>query len=319
MPDLGEWKDSRVRQGAGEKMWCVGMTFERLGPKGLDYRPCRYGASRLLFRGPKQDLREPHVLFLGGTATYGKFLRDPFPSLVAKETGIPAVNLGVVNAGADLYLSDSSFMDLTRGAVVTVLKVLGAQNLSNRYYTVHPRRNDRFVQASALLKTIYRDVDFTAFHYTRHMLCHLEHLSPERFAILVAELKEAWVARMGDLIAAIDGPVVLNWFSTRPMSVDVSCRMPMAEQGDPLFVDGEMIAQLRGMVAEVVETVPAAEAGTEGMVFSQMEAAAARTQFNARAHAENAANLAAALHRLVPEPGEEQERPRRRADDIPQK
>ena len=28
---------------------------------------------------------------------------------------------------------------------------------------------------------------------------------PERFAILVAELKEAWVARMGDLIAALRG------------------------------------------------------------------------------------------------------------------
>jgi hypothetical protein len=60
----------------------------------------------------------------------------------------------------------------------------GAQNLSNRLYTVHPRRNDRFLRASGILRTIYRDVDFTEFHFTRHMLDHLRCLSEDRFDIV---------------------------------------------------------------------------------------------------------------------------------------
>ncbi len=36
---------------------------------------------------------------------------------------------------------------------------MGAQNLSNRFYAVHPRRNDRFLRASTLMKTIFREVD----------------------------------------------------------------------------------------------------------------------------------------------------------------
>ena len=54
-----------------------------------------------------------------------------------------------------------------------MIQVSGAQNLSNRFHAVHPRRNDRFLRASTLLKTIYRDVDFTEFNFTRHLLTTL--------------------------------------------------------------------------------------------------------------------------------------------------
>ena len=33
------------------------MSFQDKTRAGLDYRPCRYGASRLTFRGPKKDLK----------------------------------------------------------------------------------------------------------------------------------------------------------------------------------------------------------------------------------------------------------------------
>jgi hypothetical protein len=64
---------------------------------------------------------------------------------------------------------------------VTVVQVLAVQNLSNPYYTVHPRRNDRFLRASARLQNLYQDVDFTEFHFTRHMLQTLQMVSAPRF------------------------------------------------------------------------------------------------------------------------------------------
>ncbi len=61
------------------------MAYENLGESALDYVPCRYGKSKLLFRGPKRKLTAPYVAMIGGTETYGKFVETPFPAL----TGVP--------------------------------------------------------------------------------------------------------------------------------------------------------------------------------------------------------------------------------------
>ncbi|MEZ5723123.1 MAG: DUF6473 family protein [Paracoccaceae bacterium] len=75
--------------------------------------------------------------------------------------------------------------------------------MSNRFYAVHPRRNDRFLRASNLLKTIYREVDFTEFNFTRHLLTRLKELSEDKFMMVEQELK-AWVARMKTLVSKIE-------------------------------------------------------------------------------------------------------------------
>ena len=152
------------------------MAFAFQGAAALDYSVCRYGSSKVQFRGPRCDLSGPYVACLGGTETFGKFVPDPFPALVQGRLGIPIANLGCVNAGLDVFLNEPAIADVAAGAKVTVLQILGVQNLSNRYYTVHPRRNDRFVHAAPGLKALYRDVDFTEFHFTRHLLGVLAHL-----------------------------------------------------------------------------------------------------------------------------------------------
>ena len=64
------------------------------------------------------------------------------------------VNLGCLNAGPDVYLNDPEILRIASKADVTVLQVVGAANLTNRFYTVHPRRNDRFLHASPWLQTV---------------------------------------------------------------------------------------------------------------------------------------------------------------------
>ena len=142
--------------------------------------------------------------------------------------------MGVAGGGLDVVLNDPAIADACRAATAIVLQVQGAQNLSNRLYTVHPRRNDRFVSASAMLRTIYRDVDFTEFHFTRHMLDHLRTLSPDRFAIVRHELRLAWLARMKRFLSDMPVPVHLLW---------LSCRVPRPEAilwtiwaREPLFI-----------------------------------------------------------------------------------
>ncbi len=273
------------------------MSFDALGPGGLDYLPCRYGRSKVLFRGPRRNLDMPYVAFFGGTTTYGKFVASPFPDLIDPEIGPTCANLGCLNAGIDVYATDPSLQDLSGRACVTVLQVTSPRNISNRFYRVHPRRNDRFVEASALLRSIYRDVDFAEFNFVNHMLKRLQLVSPDRFQTVVDELQTAWRARMDLMLSQMPGKTVLLWVSTvKPPETGLGI------DADPAFVTRAMIDALRPRVTAYVEVVAspdAVSAGTDGMVFAPMEAAAARLMLGPQVHREVADALVPVLQRLI--------------------
>ena len=52
------------------------MAFERPGESPIEYQQCRYGYSKLLFRGPKRNLDVPFFAFVGGTETYPREVLD---------------------------------------------------------------------------------------------------------------------------------------------------------------------------------------------------------------------------------------------------
>ena len=248
------------------------MTYDALGPGALDYLPCRYGNSKLLFRGPRRDLDAPYLAFIGGTETYGKFIEQPFPAQVETAIGTTCANFGFPNAGIDAFAHDPFVVNAAVKAKITVVQVLGAQNMTNRFYAVHPRRNDRFVSASQLLSTIYREVDFADFHFNKHMLRRLMLVSPDRFATVRAELQQAWLARMRLMLGQIKGKTILLWLSDHaPQSGDENDDQTLGT--DPLFVTREMMDEIAPYATKVVEVVASQEAisaGTAGMVFSQM-------------------------------------------------
>jgi hypothetical protein len=274
------------------------MSVHAGGHGALEYYPCRYGTSRLLFRGPRKLLDGAYVAFLGSTETYGRFVEAPFPALLEERLSVSCANFGLVNAGVDLYLNDPAVTALAAAAEAKVVQVMGAQNLSNRFYAVHPRRNDRFLRASERLQDLYPEVDFTEFHFVRHMLGRLSEISAERFAAVAEELRQAWVARMKHLLTQIRGPVVLLWFAEAPV--------PEAGAGpgarDPLFVTRAMIEALRPRVAAMVEVAASPRAtalGTQGMVFSDFEACVAEALLGPAAHQEAAQALEDVLMPMV--------------------
>ena len=275
------------------------MAYENLGQGALDYFPCRYGKSKLLFRGPRKKLAGEYIAMIGGTETYGKFVEKPFVTLVGEAMEIECVNFGCVTAGVDVFSNETPVIEACSQARVTVIQSIGAQNMSNRFYAVHPRRNDRFLRASTLMKTIFREVDFTEFSFTKHLLTTLQTLSEERFSIVRDELKEAWIARMKLLLEKIEGKTILLWFADRTPD---EAQMSDGLGREPLFVDRRMIEEIRPFVTEVVEVVPSSAAlarGTEGMIYSAMEEPAARELMGPAAHEEVAQALIEPLSRLI--------------------
>jgi hypothetical protein len=262
----------------------ITMSFQRQGAPTLDYQPVSYPGSSLRFRGPASDVTAPHILCLGGTETFGRFIAEPYPALLAARLDRPVTNMAVAGAGLDVSMTDAAIQAAMAMATAIVLQVTGVQALGNRLYTVHPRRNDRFVKASEILRTIYRDVDFTEFHFTRHMLDHLKALSPERFEIVRDELQCAWEMRMLRFLENAPAPVHLLWLARRDPD------LPEPDHGlgeEPLFVTRAMLDRVAGKAASlaiVTDETDAPDLAAQGMVFAAAEAAAARAVPGPRAH-----------------------------------
>ena len=274
------------------------MMLDALADHGLNYAPCRYGTSRLLFRGPRRRLEGDYVAAVGGTETYGKYVERPYPVLLEEALGVQVVNLGAVNAGIDVFASDDSVQMVCAGARAVALQVMGAHNLRNRFYSVHPRRNDRFLRATPALRALYPEIDFTDFAFTRHLIRTLLETDAGRFATVRDELQSAWLLRMQRFLGSVDAPVVLVWMADRrPEEVSVLDRA-----NDPLFVTAGMIEALRPQLAGVVDATPSPAARRDvnaGIVCSEFEVQAAAEVPNARIHAEIAQAVALGLRGLA--------------------
>lgn len=267
------------------------MSYELKSAGALSGEPCRYGQSRLLVRGPERALDKPYVAILGGTEVYGRFVEFPFADSLQTQLGVDCINLGSVNAGLDSFVHDQTLIGIAQEAEICVLQMLSAQNISNPYYRVHPRRNDRFLQAHPALKTLYPEVDFTEFHFNKHLLCTLRDVSRERFSQVREQLQHSWVERMTELIAALDGQVVLLWLR---YELDGSGGF----RNEPVLVEQPMVDALRSKVRSVLELQTASAANARdisGMTFGQMELPAARHMIGPNEHLRIAESLAGRL------------------------
>lgn len=273
------------------------MSYEALSPGGLDYLPCRYGKSKVLFRGPRRSLNDPFIAFFGGTTTYGKFIQTPFPDTVEADLGVTCVNFGSLNGGVDVFATDPFLREVSTQARATVVQITSPRNMSNRFYRVHPRRNDRFVEASPFLRAIYRDVDFAEFNFTNHMLTRLLTVSPERFQPVIEELRTAWVARMRLVLSQIPGKSVLLWASDKAPE-DIGDDI----DADPAFVTRAMLEEVRPLATRYVEVVASPEcraAGTDGMILTELDVPAASRMLGPHMHSDIASALVPVLKQMI--------------------
>lgn len=186
---------------------------------------------------PGLDFRDKHspeapgyVLFLGGSETYGRCVRQPFPSLFKRLNGSEVLNLGLPNAGYDTIATDPDVVARARQAKLVVLQLMGAHLMTNRFYKVHRRRNDRFLKATTSLKTLYPDVDFSQFAFVGHMLRRLHRVDPDSFALLVAGLRQGWQQRLVQMQQLYRRPMVFLWLDHGLGPADVTLTEPAFAQ-----------------------------------------------------------------------------------------
>ena len=241
----------------------------------------------------------PYIVALGGSPTFGKYVARPYPVLLEQATGHAVANLGGLNAGPDFYLSDPAALRVASRARVAVVQITGADALTNPFYTVHGRRNDRFLAATPTLRALYPQVDFTDIHFTRHLLLVLQTADTGHFATVCDGLKANWLARMRQLLTHLPLRRVLLWLADTPPPADAADLDPAL---GPLLVDRTMLAALHPAITTLVEAVPSPAARAEGltrMQFPQTEAAQARHLPGSAAHDEVAALLGPVIRGLL--------------------
>jgi len=222
----------------------------------------------------------PYIAIIGGSATFGKFIAKPYPDLLEAALNEVCINLGYQSAGPDVFLQDTAVQSLCQDAVAVVIQIMGAANLSNVFYRVHPRRNDRFIAPTDRLKALYPEVDFTDIAFTGHLIERLRAVDDERFTLVKTHLQKTWITRMKMLIRLARGPVVLLWFAKRtPEDTDDTGQF----SNEPAFVTREMLGQLRRDVADIVEVMNRST-DVRGMCFAPLDALAAQKTLNPSAH-----------------------------------
>ena len=236
------------------------MNFQSVLATGLNYREYRWGRSRQVFRGPKPNLKTPYIACIGGSETYGRFAQEPWPVQLEDHFGHVCANWGTPGAGASFFLKDPVLLEACSNARACVIAVMGAHVVSNRLYSVYTRRNLRLRTVSPMLQALYPEVEFSQFRFVHNMLIALHKVSKDRFAVVELEMRQAWLARMRELMTDIETPKILFWFSDS--SPDDADRMQpsIAREMAPPFVDRAMIDELRPYADIYVEYVASAEA-----------------------------------------------------------
>ena len=272
------------------------MAFHRPRKNEIHYQYCHYEDCLVPFRGPERDLSEPYVAFLGGSEFFGKYVPTPLPDILENRLALKCVNFGAMNAGPELICRDERLSEIACTAEAVVIQATGAHNISNRFYRVHCRRNDRIVDILPALREVFPEGDFMDIHYTRHVLGYLQSMSNSRFLMVVEELKARWIETMREALSRIDRPKVLFWMARHEPRAQASDLV-----GDPLFVDETMLRAVTDMADELVVCRVSPEAqrlGTRGMVIPELENAVAPHLMGPAAMREAADALTGPIRRI---------------------
>lgn len=257
------------------------MTLHYIHSDTPDYEFCTYGNSSLQFRGPPCDLGQPYLAYLGGAETFGRFMETPFPQMVSQRTGLGCLNLAAVNGGVDYCMNAPETFDWINGAQAAVIEVMGAANLSNAFFKVHPRRNDRVVCTHGILTDMFKDTDFVNVHFIRHLLAELEKADPEEYQGVCQVLKTTWVARMSGLLARIKVPVHLVWMADHsPVHVGFG-----SAASDPFLIDQNLVdAILPKVDCLIVADAPTQQRADPTLRFGEFDQAAAGNMLGKAVH-----------------------------------
>ncbi|MGV0813413.1 DUF6473 family protein [Mycolicibacterium boenickei] len=210
----------------------------------VDYQYWELSGSGMSFRGPEFDEHDdtPYVVCAGAAQTFGCLVSKPYPAILGERLNTRSVNLGLGSAIPALF-DDAEVLKIINGATVLVLQVMAARQQGNS--RLRPLGTD-------LVYDRHRR-DQVPAHIGWQRILDEEH---PKLGTYVNETRHNWIQDYQKLLAKIDVPVILFYFSARPKN-EVPPRNPdnlLALFGQfPQLVDGSSIDEVARMCAGYAE------------------------------------------------------------------
>jgi hypothetical protein len=232
---------------AVREYWC--LVSQKFGYQKRDRHIVDYQVfnllSRLEFRGPKPPL-DPGAFFvcIGAAQTFGRFCDRPFPTILSDELELPVLNLGAAGAGPLFFLRRPRLLEYINRARFAIVQVMSARSEDNSYFEslgtgYLTRRSDG---SKAVADPAYQEL--------------LETKSEEFVRELVAETRANWLRHSRGLLAKIQVPTILFWFSKRSPAYREDYSDVQSLFGPfPQLVNAAMMANLRPQADGYAECV----------------------------------------------------------------
>jgi hypothetical protein len=190
----------------------------------VDYMMYQLPGTGLSFRGPPPSglAGGDYFTCIGAAQTFGCFCPRPFPTLLAEQLGLPALNLGYGGAGPEFFARQSPLIDYINRGRFLILQVMSGRSQSNRLFDtgglefLRRRTDGASMGANQAYQELLRGPAWLRRLPPRPLFAALA----RRVAVpgvlrLVAETRAAWIESHRRLLAQVRVPVILFWFSKR--------------------------------------------------------------------------------------------------------
>ena len=99
----------------------------------IDYQCHELSGTGLWFRGPAPEKLEAGGYFtaIGAAQTFGCFCDRPYPALLEKRLGMPALNLGYSGAGPGFFLRNDEMLRVINSSAFCIVQVMSGRSTSN--------------------------------------------------------------------------------------------------------------------------------------------------------------------------------------------
>jgi hypothetical protein len=199
----------------------------------------------LSLRGPKPPL-DPGRFFvcLGAAQTFGRFCERPYPAILSEELELPVLNVSAPAAGPLFFLRRPKLLEHVNKARFAIVQVMSGRT----------EMNSRFDSSGGGLLTRRSDGSKIAAEPAYRELLETE--DEDTVRQVVAETRSNWLGHYHELLATIEIPTVLLWFSRRRPAYEEDFSNVRTLFGDyPQLINAAMVAQVRPNVDDYVECV----------------------------------------------------------------
>lgn len=192
-----------------------------------DYQCHELPDTGLWFRGPAPKLPEKGHYFtaIGAAQTFGCFCDYPYPALLEKRLGTPALNLGYSGAGPGFYLRHEAILRAINDSAFCIVQVMSGRSTSNSLFEnreglAYGRRRSDNAPATAeqvFEEAITRELGRVPLvpRRLKNLVLKTSGLPLPAIRRLAEESRQDWVESYRKLLGAITAPKILFWFSGR--------------------------------------------------------------------------------------------------------